>query len=226
MEFENKTVVLSGAASGMSLLLARCFVQQGGNAVMSDIDEKTLAEKVAEINAIRPGSAIGVVCDVRDYAQVCHVCAEAVRVFGTIDLVVNFAGGAELRMLSDRYHGEDLPDIPIDIFDWSLDVNLRGQMYFDHAALAQQARGADIAKIVTFANNEAEEMENLRITTLLKQELKIPFLYLSGGECRLHRRMGALLGNCMVLCVQQYDALATPAQPLLTKMQGILAHWE
>lgn len=93
-------------------------------------------------------------------------------------------------------------------------------------ALAQQARGADIAKIVTFANNEAEEMENLRITTLLKQELKIPFLYLSGGECHLHRRLGGILGNCMVLCVQQYDELATPAQPLLTKMQGILAHWE
>ena len=186
----------------MSLLLARCFVQQGGNAVMSDIDEKTLAEKVAEVNAIRPGSAIGVVCDVRDHAQVCHVCAEAVRVFGTIDLVVNFAGGAELRILSDRYHGEDLPDIPIDIFDWSLDVNLRGQMYFDHAALAQQARGADIAKIVTFANSEAEEMENLRITTLLKQELKIPFLFLSGGECHRHRRLGGILGNCMVLCVQ------------------------
>ena len=135
MSFENKTVVLSGAASGMGLLLSRCFVEQGGNAVMADIDEKTLAEKVSEINAIRPGSAIGVVCDVRDYEQVCHVCAEAVRVFGSIDLVVNFPGGAELRMLKEQYHGEDLPDIPFSIFDWSLDVNLRGQVYFDHAAL-------------------------------------------------------------------------------------------
>ena len=43
MSFENKTVVLSGAASGMGLLLSRCFVEQGGNAVMADIDEKTLA---------------------------------------------------------------------------------------------------------------------------------------------------------------------------------------
>ncbi len=93
-------------------------------------------------------------------------------------------------------------------------------------ALAQQERGADIAKIVTFANNEAEEMENLRITTLLRQELKIPFLFLSGGECHLHRRMGALLGNCMVLCVQQYDELATPAQPLLKKMRSILDNFD
>lgn len=92
-------------------------------------------------------------------------------------------------------------------------------------ALAQQERGADIAKIVTFANNEAEELENLRINALLKQELKIPYLYLSGGECRLHRRLGGMLGNCMVLCVQQYDELATPAQPLLTKMHGILENF-
>ncbi len=93
-------------------------------------------------------------------------------------------------------------------------------------ALAQQARGADIAKIVTFASSEAEELENLRITALLKQELKIPFLYLSGGECRLHRRLGGILGNCMVLCVQQYDEFATPAQPLLRKMHGILDNFD
>lgn len=92
-------------------------------------------------------------------------------------------------------------------------------------ALAQQERGADIAKIVTFANNEAEELENLRINALLKSELKIPYLYLSGGECRLHRRLGGMLGNCMVLCVQQYDELATPAQPLLKKMHGILENF-
>ncbi len=156
MEFANKTVVLSGAASGMGLLLSRCFVEQGGNAVMADIDEKTLSEKVAEINAIRPGSAIGVVCDVRDYAQVCHVYAEAARVFGSIDLVVNFAGGAELRMLKEQYHGEDLPDIPIEIFDWSLDVNLRGQVYFDHAAL-KYMRKQNSGVIVNIGSVTGEE---------------------------------------------------------------------
>ena len=38
---------------------------------------------------------------------------------------------------------------------------------------------------------------SLIITTLLKQELKIPFLFLSGGECHRHRRLGGILGNCM-----------------------------
>ena len=135
MNFTGKTAISTGAASGMGLLFAQNFAELGGNVVLCDVNEAVLKEKVDEINAKGPGRAVAQVCDVRDYAQVCHVCAEAVRVFGSIYLVVNFAGGAELRMLSDRYHGEDLPDIPIDIFDWSLDVNLRGQMYFDHAAL-------------------------------------------------------------------------------------------
>ena len=48
-------------------------------------------------------------------------------------------------------------------------------------AAAQQARGADIAKIVTVAETETEEMGNLRITALLKHELDIPYLFLGEG---------------------------------------------
>lgn len=135
MEFKGKTAVLSGAASGMGLLFSKNFVSQGGNVVMADIDEQVLAEKVAEVNEIRAASAVGVVCDVRNYEQVCAVRDKAVEVFGSIDVLVNFAGGAELRML--KVSGLEFPDVPIDVYDWSLDVNLKGQFYFDHAVLKQ-----------------------------------------------------------------------------------------
>lgn len=82
-------------------------------------------------------------------------------------------------------------------------------------ALEHQRRGADICKIVTGAGNRAEEIENLRIIGLLKENLKIPFLFLSGGECRIVRRIGGILGCCMYLCVHEYDAYATKTQPLL-----------
>ena len=45
-------------------------------------------------------------------------------------------------------------------------------------ALSQQERGADIVKIVTGASSMDEQLENLRITHLLKKELKVPFLFL------------------------------------------------
>ena len=82
-------------------------------------------------------------------------------------------------------------------------------------ALEHQRRGADICKIVTGASNMAEQIENLRIVDMLKQKLDIPFLFLSGGESRILRKIGSLLGNCMTLCVYEHDALATAAQPLL-----------
>ena len=88
-------------------------------------------------------------------------------------------------------------------------------------AFAQKARGADIVKIVTGAESMEQQIENLRITDLLKRELGIPFLFLSGGECALHRRLGIRLGCCMALCVYEHDALSTPPQPLLSTMKTI-----
>ena len=134
-DFTGKVALLSGAASGMGLLLSRCFVEMGGCVVMTDINPDTLGEKVAELNSIREGSAVGVVCDVRDYGQVCHARDIAVETFGRIDLVSSLAGGAELRMLN--VCGLEFPDVPIDVYDWSIDVNLKGQLYFDHAVLSQ-----------------------------------------------------------------------------------------
>ena len=88
-------------------------------------------------------------------------------------------------------------------------------------AREQKRRGADIVKIVTRADTMAEQIENLRITDLLKRELGAPFLFLSGGECSIHRRLGMKLGNCMCLCVYEHDALSTAAQPLLSIAKAI-----
>ena len=82
-------------------------------------------------------------------------------------------------------------------------------------AREHERRGADICKIVTGAENTEQQIENLRIINLLKENLKIPFLFLAGGECRILRRIGGSLGCCMYLCVHEYDELATKSQPLL-----------
>lgn len=83
-------------------------------------------------------------------------------------------------------------------------------------ALEQKRRDADVIKIVTGAGDMEQQIENLRITDLLKRELGAPFLFLSGGYCSLHRRLGMKLGCCMCLCVYEHDAFSTPMQPLLS----------
>ena len=89
-------------------------------------------------------------------------------------------------------------------------------------AKAHQARGADISKIVVKGNTEAEEMENLRITTLLKKELNIPFLFLSGGpHCKIHRTIGPMLGCNMWLTTQKHDEYSVPMQPVCRAIRTI-----
>ena len=136
MQFKGKTAISTGAASGMGLLFAQCFAAEGGNVVMCDVNKAVLNEKVAEINAKDGGRAVGVLCDVRDYAQVCAARDRAVEEFGSIDIMCNFAGGYARRMLN--VPGElDFTEVPIDVFDWGLDVNLKGPFYFTHAVLKQ-----------------------------------------------------------------------------------------
>lgn len=138
MDFKDKTAISTGAASGMGLLFAQNFASLGGNVVLCDVNEEVLNEKVAEINSKSYGKAIGVLCDVRDYAQVCNARDKAVEEFGSIDVMANFAGGTAVRMCKvDREKYPEFPDVPIEVYDWGIDVNLKGPFYFAHAVLKQ-----------------------------------------------------------------------------------------
>jgi len=138
MDFKNKTAISTGAASGMGLLFAQNFARLGGNVVMCDVNEEVLFQKVEEINKNGTGKAIGILCDVRDYSQVCAARDKAVEAFGSIDIMANFAGGTAVRMQKvDRKEYPEFPDVPIDVYDWGIDVNLKGPFYFAHAVLKQ-----------------------------------------------------------------------------------------
>ena len=89
-------------------------------------------------------------------------------------------------------------------------------------ALEQQRRGADIIKIVTGANSQEEQLKNLEICNLLKNELKKPFLFLSNGTHNyLHRTIGPALGVCMWLAFSVYDETTYPGPPLLKDVLNI-----
>ena len=138
MDFSGKVAISTGAASGMGLLFAQNFASLGGKVVMCDVNEERLFDEVSKINEKNEGSAIGVLCDVRDYGSVCAARDKAVRAFGRIDIMANFAGGTAVRMQAvDREKYPEFPDVPIEVYDWGIDVNLKGPFYFAHAVLKQ-----------------------------------------------------------------------------------------
>lgn len=141
MDFTGKTAVSTGAASGMGLLFAQNFAALGGNVVLCDINEEVIREEAAKINAAGGGKALAVRCDVRDYGDVCAARDAAVEAFGAIDVLVNFAGGTAVRMRKvNRQEYPEFPDVPIEVYDWGIDVNLKGPFYFAHAVTAQMRK--------------------------------------------------------------------------------------
>ena len=138
MDFTGKIAISTGAASGMGLLFAQNWAALGGNVVMCDVNREGLEQAAAQINAAGSGRALAVLCDVRDYAQVCAARDRAVEAFGGIHVMANFAGGTAVRMQKvDRSQYPEFPDVPIEVYDWGLDVNLKGPFYFAHAVMKQ-----------------------------------------------------------------------------------------
>ena len=90
-KLEGKTAVVTGAASGMGLAMARRFAVGGMNVVLADINESKLSDVVDEIRTTG-GQAQGVVTDVSLEADNIKLLDFAVDTYGTADLVCLNAG--------------------------------------------------------------------------------------------------------------------------------------
>ncbi len=134
--FIGKTVMITGGASGIGFLSGKCFAEEGANVVLMDVNEDALKEKQAEILS-SGGKAIYTVTDVRKYEEIEKARDRAIAEFGSIDIIVNCAGGNEMRIWNQS--GEFF-NTPIEVLDWSIDVNGRGQMYMAHAVMGQMAK--------------------------------------------------------------------------------------
>ena len=213
MNFEKKVAISTGAASGMGLLFAENFASLGGNVVMCDINKSSLKEKVDGINAKKGGRAIGVVCDVRDYSQVCAARDRAVAEFGRIDIMANFAGGTAVRMCKvDRTKYPEFPDVPIDVYDWGIEVNLKGPFYFAHAVL-KQMREQESGLIINIGSVTGEEGDGYGI------DYPTSKAGLMHGLTKSIAQFGAKYGIRCV-CVSPGPVLTRPAMANMKTMLG------
>lgn len=98
---ENKTVIITGAASGIGKATAELFAKQGANVVISDI---RVAEGKAATESIvaEGGSASFFETDVSKPEDMEALVNFAVRTYGNLDVAVNNAGiGGELNPIAD-----------------------------------------------------------------------------------------------------------------------------
>jgi 3-oxoacyl-[acyl-carrier protein] reductase len=84
-----KVAIITGAASGIGLVSAQRFVQQGAQVVIVDLDEHKVAQVVQDLGAEH---ALGFVADVTDEQRIVQLVAATVERFGKVDIFYNNAG--------------------------------------------------------------------------------------------------------------------------------------
>ena len=128
MKLEGKVALVSGGGGAIGRAIALKLAVEGADVAVLDINSDAAGAVAKEVRALGVRSSAYAV-DIRDYAAV-KACVDAVaETLGGIDIVVNSAGGSARKKM-DLFE-----KIDIDVFDWMLDVNLRGPMYIIHAAL-------------------------------------------------------------------------------------------
>jgi 3-oxoacyl-[acyl-carrier protein] reductase len=115
--FKDKTILITGAGSGIGRASALVFAREGANVVCSDIDEaaaKRVADQVIQLGA----EASHVTCDVTKRPAVDAMVAHAIERFGRVDFELNSAGAALSR--------KPFLEISEELWDMSYDLNVKG----------------------------------------------------------------------------------------------------
>ncbi|KFZ36273.1 short-chain dehydrogenase [Shewanella mangrovi] len=135
LDYSGKTVLVTGAATGIGKATALAFAEQGANVVVGDVDpraEQTVAELVA-----KGVQALFVKTDVSSAESVQHLVDSAVKQFGKIDAAFNNAGILPpTAPLAEQSEAD---------FDRVIGVDLKGvflSMKYEIAAMKQSGGGA------------------------------------------------------------------------------------
>jgi 7-alpha-hydroxysteroid dehydrogenase len=104
---EGKTAIVTGAANGVGLAIARHFVDQGANVMFADIDEARLSHECGEIPD-EDGNIRYFAGDLRERLTLANLLSATIDAFDRIDILINASR-------------QVLPSDPLDLDDTTLE---------------------------------------------------------------------------------------------------------
>ncbi len=136
---EGQVIIITGAAQGIGLTIARYLSERGAIIVIADINEQA-AKSAADNLPNQLGQAV--VCDVTSQESTVNMISQVMEKFGRIDVLINNAGYFPVKLFSDMSYAE-----------WNkvIDINLNGTFLVSKAVypvLVKQKYG----KIINMAS--------------------------------------------------------------------------
>ena len=123
--FEDKVVLVTGAAGGIGKASAMRIAQEGGRIFCVDVQLEAVEQSAKEIIQAG-GQAFGACCDISDPADVESVVNLALETYGRLDSLCNIAG---------ILHFHNTHELTLDLWSQILSVNLTGTFLMCQTAL-------------------------------------------------------------------------------------------
>lgn len=168
MSLENKVAIVTGAARGIGLAVAKRFVMDGAKVVVADIDDEAGQAAVEDLKTL--GEAMYLHCNVAERLDVRNLVAETLNAYGDIDVLVNNAGVVA---------GADFLDLEEDDFDRVLSINLKG------AFLCSQAVARHMVEKVEGGGDPGAIINMSSINSVVAIPNQIPYCVSKGGMTQL-----------------------------------------
>jgi 3-oxoacyl-[acyl-carrier protein] reductase len=124
--FAGKTIIITGAASGIGRATALIFAREAANVVCADVNEKGAKETAAEVSS-KGSQALALKVDVTKRGEVNAMVARAIAAFGRVQFLFNSAGAAIRRA--------KFLEIDDGLMDKTFALNVNGTFYGMQAVL-------------------------------------------------------------------------------------------
>jgi len=124
--FAGKTIIITGAASGIGRATALIFAREGANVICADVNEKGAQKTAAEVNG-KGSQALALKVDVTKRGEINDMVARAIDAFGSVQFLFNSAGAAIRRA--------KFLEIDDALMDKTFALNVNGTFYAMQAVL-------------------------------------------------------------------------------------------
>ena len=132
----DRVAIVTGGGGGIGGATARALAREGASVVVADIDGDAAERVVMEITAAG-GSAIANRGDLSEETEVVSAIAAATSRFGRLDVLHNNAALTESGFLA---RDTAVTDLPLEVWERTMAVNLRSQMLTCKHAVPEMVR--------------------------------------------------------------------------------------